>query len=144
VSAALPAPIVALNRATIVAGMLIALAVRAPAITTLLFAIVASAAIFGRRGSLIYAAGTRILRGANAAAVANGRTEDASLTRFNNALAATLLGVAQLAFLAHAALAGWILASLTAVAAAVALAGYCIGCTLFYQFKAVRFRLRGQ
>jgi hypothetical protein len=69
--------------------------------------------------------------------------EDPRLMRFNNALAAIILGTAQLAFLFHAPLIGWIFSGLAALAAAVALAGFCFGCFLFYQFKLNRARLFG-
>ncbi len=138
-----PAPIVALNRWTIVAGVVLAAALREPWITTLLFVVVASAAVCGRRGSLVIWAGSRWLRPSSAAARAAGDTEDAVLTRFNNALAAVMLGIAQLAFLDQLWIAGWALSVLTAAAAAIALAGYCVGCTLFYQVKSFRFRILG-
>jgi hypothetical protein len=63
--------------------------------------------------------------------------------RFNNTLAAIILGLAQVAFVLHAPLVGWIFAGLAALAAAVALAGFCFGCFLFYQFKLNRARLFG-
>ena len=64
--------------------------------------------------------------------------------RFNNSIAAILLGSAQIAFLLGAPIAGWILSGCVAVAAAVALAGFCFGCFLFYQFNLQRFRLFGK
>jgi hypothetical protein len=140
----IPPPIVALNRWTIVAGVVLAVALRAPLFTTALFVIIAAAALFGRRGSLIFIAGSTLLRPAIARARAAGRTDDPTLTRFNNILASVLLGLAQLAFLAHVNTAGWILSIAPAVAAAVALAGYCVGCTLFYRFKAARFHVFGR
>jgi hypothetical protein len=38
---------------------------------------------------------------------------------------------------------GWFLALMVAAAASIALAGFCIGCFLYYQFKLQRFRLFG-
>jgi hypothetical protein len=112
----IPSPIVRLNRLTIMFGV-----------------------IFGRRASLIYQLGTRVLR----PAPSGPEGEDPRLMRFNNALAAVLLGSAQLAFLLHAPIAGWIFSALVALAAAVALAGFCFGCFLFYQFKLNRARIFG-
>jgi hypothetical protein len=135
----IPLPIVRLNRITIVLGVIVAVALQAPLITTALFLVVALAAAFGRRASLIYAIGSRIFR-----ARENGPgDEDPRLMRFNNALAAGFLGIAQIAFAFHAPLLGWIFAGFTALAAAIALAGFCFGCFLFYQFKLNRYRLFG-
>lgn len=135
----IPLPIVRLNRITILLGVILAYALHQPLITTALFIVVALAATFGRRASLIYQIGTRVLR----PAVNRPDGEDARLMRFNNALAATFLGIAQIAFALHAPLVGWIFAGFTALAAAVALAGFCFGCFLFYQFKLNRYRLFG-
>jgi hypothetical protein len=60
--------------------------------------------------------------------------------RFNNAIAVGCLAVAQVAFLAGAPLVGWVFAGMVALAAA-ALAGFCVGCVLFYQLKRMRLRL---
>jgi hypothetical protein len=134
----IPMPIVRLNRATILLGVVLAFILHAPWITTGLFLIVAPAALFGRRASLIYLIGSRVLR---FPAAADG--EDPRLMRFNNGLAATFIGLAQLAFVLRLPLLGWILAGLTALASAAALAGFCLGCVLFYQFKLNRSRLFG-
>lgn len=50
----IPLPIVRLNRLTILFGVILGYALHAPLITTVLFGIVALAAAFGRRASLIY------------------------------------------------------------------------------------------
>jgi hypothetical protein len=137
--ASIPLPIVRLNRVTIVVGVVLAYVLHAPLITTALFVIVALAAAFGRRASLVYQVGTRVLPTAGS----GPEGEDPSLMRFNNALAALFLGVAQLAFALYAPLVGWIFAGFKALAAVVALAGFCFGCYLFYQFKLNRSRLFG-
>jgi hypothetical protein len=63
------------------------------------------------------------------------------MARFNNALAASMLGIAQVAFLVGLPLIGRAFAGL-ALAEAVALAGFFAG-FLFYQFKLNRSRLFG-
>ena len=128
----IPQAIVRLNRWTIVVGVVLAFAMRSPLLTTALFLIIAPAAMFGRRASLIFQIGTRF----GAGRIADPETgEDPGLMRFNNSLAALMLGFAQIAFLLHVDLIGWIFAAFTALAAAVALAGFCVGCFLYYQFK---------
>jgi hypothetical protein len=58
----IPFQVVRLNRITILLGVIVAVALRAPWITTALFLVVALAAAFGRRASLIYAIGSRVFR----------------------------------------------------------------------------------
>jgi hypothetical protein len=135
----IPLPIVRLNRLTLLFGVIVAYALHAPAITTALFVIVALAASFGRRASLIYRVGTVVLRPDRN----RPDGEDPRLMRFNNTIAASLLGAAQIAFLAHVPIVGWAFAGIVALAAAVALAGFCFGCYLYYQFRLNRYRLFG-
>jgi hypothetical protein len=135
----IPLRIVRLNRLTILLGVTIGYVLQAPLLTTILFAIVALAAIFGRRASIIYRIGKLALRSPEHESAG----EDPRLMRFNNALAAIILGSAQIAFIFHAPPIGWIFSGLAALAAAVALGGCCFGCFLFYQFKLNRARLSG-
>jgi hypothetical protein len=135
----IPLPIVRLNRATILLGVILAYVLQAPLITTAVFVVVALAAAFGRRASLIYLIGSFLFRGPADPA----HDEDPRLMRFNNTLAAIILGAAQIAFAVHAPIVAWAFAGIAALAAAVALAGFCFGCFLFYQFKLNRSRLFG-
>ena len=132
-------PIVSLNRVVLLVGITAAIFFQQPLITTVLFFIILSAVTFGPKGSLIFFAGSRLFVKQNL----NAKTEDPKLMRFNNSIAAILLGVAQIAFLLGAPLAGWIFSGAVAVAAAIALAGFCFGCFLFYQFNLQRFKFFG-
>lgn len=136
----IPLPIVRLNRTVLLAGVLGALTLRQPLLITLLFVIILPAAIFGRRASLVYFAGSRLFAQKNRETA----VESPQLMRFNNSIAAVLLGFSQLAFLLGAPTAGWILAGMVGVAAAVALGGFCFGCFLYYQFNLQRYRLFGK
>jgi hypothetical protein len=135
----IPMPIVQLNRWVNVVGVLAALIFREPLITTALFAIMAPAALFGSRGSLVFQIGKRAFAKANATA----ETEDRRLMRFNNALAAIMLGIAQICFALHATPLGWLFCCMVLLAASVALAGFCVGCFLFFRFKMARYKLFG-
>ena len=135
----IPLPIVKLNRWVLLVGITTAIIIQQPIITTVLFFIIASAVAFGKTGSLIYIIGSRIFAKKNETAP----TEDPRLMRFNNSIAAILLGGAQIAFLAGAPLTGWILSGFVAVAATIALLGFCFGCFLFYQFNLQRYKLFG-
>src|SRR5215217_1293452 len=103
----IPLPIVQLNRWVLVVGVVGGLILRQPLLTTALFLVVVSAVLFGRRGSLIFQAGRLLLAKRNAKALNAGEVEDPRLMRFNNTIAAILLGGAQLAFLLGLEAVGW-------------------------------------
>lgn len=133
----IPYPIVTFNRWVLVSGIVTAFLLRVPLITTALFLILLAAVLFGPRYSLIFQVGRRLF----ASRLAAAEREDRRLMRFNNSIAAIMLGLAQAAFLAGFAAVGWALALVVVVAAAVALAGFCAGCFLYYQFRLQRARL---
>ncbi len=133
----IPFPIVKLNRWVLLTGISTAIIIQQPIITTLLFFIILSSVVFGKSGSLIYIVGSRIFAKQNE----NTPTEDPRLMRFNNSIAAILLGGAQIAFLAGVPLTGWILSGFVAVAATVALSGFCFGCFLYYHLFIYLFKL---
>lgn len=135
-----PMPIVNLNRWTLVLGIYAALVLQQPWITTLLFLILLPAVLGGQRWSPIANVGRRLF----AHAIPAAEREDRRLMRFNNSIALILLGAAQIAFLLGAPVAGWVLALMVAIAASVALAGFCVGCFLYFQFKLNRYRLFGR
>ncbi len=140
-SKGIPLPLVKLNRWVLVVGVVSGLLLQQPLFTTVLFVMMLSAVLFGRRGSLIFQVGRRLLAKRNAAAQRAGNVEDPQLVRFNNSIAAILLGGAQLAFLFGLGWVGWVLSVAVAVAAGVALAGFCLGCFLYFQFRMNRYRL---
>lgn len=137
----IPLPIVKFNRWTLLAGVLFGLATSQPWLTGVLFALLLPAALFGQRLSPIHWLGSALFASANRTA----EREDCRLIRFNNAIALLLLGAAQIAFLlgkpALAPRGSPAFALLVAAAAAAALAGFCLGCFLYYQFKINRSRL---
>lgn len=133
----IPMPVVKLNRWILLLGILAALVGRQPLITTLLFVMLLLPLIRGPRWSLP----ARIAKWFFGTGLAASECEDARLARFNNAIAMALLFLAQLAFLFGVPLLGWILALMVALAATVALMGYCVGCFLFFQYNQLRFKL---
>lgn len=135
----IPLPIVKLNRWTLVIGIVAGLITQQPLWTAALFVIVLLAVLFGRRWSLVYQVGQRVL----ARQIATAEREDRRLMRFNNTIAVLLLGAAQIAFVLGVPVVGWVLAGMVALAASIALAGFCVGCFLYFQFKLNRTRLFG-
>jgi hypothetical protein len=140
----IPMPIVRLNRWTLVIGILAGLALQWPLVTTALFLILLPAVIWGQRGSLIFKTGKRLIAlGVLKSKDRDEDGEDRRLMRFNNSIAVTLLGLAQVAFLVGVPIVGWALSLLVVAAASAALMGFCLGCVLFYRFRVYRYRLFG-
>ncbi|MFZ5823559.1 MAG: DUF4395 family protein [Bacillota bacterium] len=135
----IPLPIVKLNRWVLVLGILGGLALGQPLITTALLLILLPTVLWGQRASLVHYVGSRLF----AAQIQTAEVEDRRLMRFNNTIATLLLGLAQVAFLAGLPVLGWALALAVALAASVALLGFCVGCFLYYQFKLTRYRIFG-
>ncbi len=135
----IPLPIVTLNRWTIVISLVIGFLLQQPLISTALLVVLLAAVLFGPRGSLIFQVGKRLL----ACSLPTAEREDRRLMRFNNSIAVLMLALAQVAFARGVPVVGWVLCGLLVTAASVALAGFCLGCYLFYQFKLHRYRLLG-
>ncbi|GIW08580.1 MAG: hypothetical protein KatS3mg060_3385 [Dehalococcoidia bacterium] len=133
----IPMPIVMLNRWTLLTGVIAGLVLQQPLLTTVVLGLLLPGVLFGQRWSPIFRIGSLIL----ARWIPDAPREPRVLMRFNNSIAVGCLAAAQLAFLAGAPLIGWIFAGMVALAAAVALAGFCVGCFLYYQLKQVRVRL---
>lgn len=137
----IPIPIVTLNRAILAGGVVTGLVLGAPVVTTALLAMLLAALLLGPRGSLAYRLGSALFPSWVERAVAEGHLEDRRLVRFNNAIAATLLGGAQVAFAAGAPDVAWAFPGLVALASIAALSGFCLGCHLFPRALYLRNRL---
>lgn len=136
----IPLPIVKLNRWILAVGGAAGFLFQQPLVAAALFLLLLPAAVWGQRASVVYHAGRRLFAGR----IATAEREDRRLQRFNNAIATTLLGAAQVAFLAGYPALGWGLVLAVVAAASIALAGFCVGCFLYYQFKLNRYRLFGR
>ncbi|MDQ2806035.1 MAG: DUF4395 domain-containing protein [Chloroflexota bacterium] len=132
-------PIVTLNRWVIVVSLVGGFLLQQPLISTVLLVVLLGAVLFGPRGSLIFQVGKRLL----ARYLPSAEREDRRLMRFNNSIAVLMLALAQVAFALGGPVVGWVLCGVLVTAAGVALAGFCLGCYLFYQFKLHRYRLLG-
>lgn len=135
-----PLPIVRLNRWLIVLAGAAAFLLRSPWPLTVLLLILLPAVLWGQRGSLVSHLGHALFR----ERLAGVEREDRRLMRFNNIIAVTLLAGAHAAFFLGLPVVGWVLTAMVVTAAAVALAGFCVGCFLYYQFRLNRYRLFGQ
>lgn len=136
----IPVPIVVLGRWIYVVVLLTALLFQQPWLTTVILALALPSLLWGRKWNLIGMVGRKIY----GAQLRTAQREDRSLIYFNNLILVVLLGLAQPAFLLGYNLVGWILTSMVMVAAGLALAGFCIGCIIFYQFKLARYQFFGR
>ncbi|HHE32793.1 MAG TPA: DUF4395 domain-containing protein [Chlorobaculum parvum] len=135
----IPMPIINLTRYLLLVGIILAIVLQQPLITTFLFFLMLPAVIWGKKASLIFFVGSRLLKKWNATA----HTESPKLTRFNNSIAVILLGMAQIAFLFQADMTGYILSGIVALAAFIAICGFCVGCFLFFQYNMKKHKLFG-
>lgn len=69
------------------------------------------------------------------------RTESVELQRFNQTIAATLLGVAVIIQFATGSWVAWIFVWMVTLAATIALLGYCVGCFFYFQLKKLKYKL---
>lgn len=136
-SGSIPMPVVTLNRWLLAGGVVVALLLQQPLVTTALLAILIPGALFGQRWNVVFQIGKRLFATRNLTA----EREDARLQRFNSTIAIVLLLLAQIAFLSGFSVLAWAFALLVAAASVIALAGYCVGCLLYFQVQRLRFRL---
>jgi Domain of unknown function (DUF4395) len=136
----IPMPIVTLNRLMLAGGVALAIAFQQPLLIAALFLMMLGAVSLGPRGSLPFQLGKRFLAGPVARAKGEGRVEDRRLMRFNNTIALMLFGLALVAFTIGQDVLGYVLSGMVMVAASVALAGFCLGCFLYYRLRLAQFR----
>ncbi len=136
----IPLPVVNFSRTVYAVSLILAIVLQQPLITSVLLIIV-SFGVIGARWNILGRLGRAIFRkqitGNPAVPL-----EDARLIRFNNLIVVGLLTVAQIAFwIAQIPLVGWIITGGIVAASIGALAGFCIGCTIFYRFRLHKYNL---
>ncbi|MDF2962817.1 MAG: hypothetical protein K0S39_4552 [Paenibacillus sp.] len=128
----IPVPYVRANQTGIVVLVTLAIILQQPALIAALWAIQVIGLWRGVRANLIVMLAAPLL----ASKVPGAQTEAAELQRFNNSIAVILLTVSLLCFWGVGApVAGYIAAGMVAVAALIAICGFCVGCFLYYQYK---------
>lgn len=132
----IPVPFVRSNQVGIVVTLVLAIILQLPWLVAALWVVQVTQLLFGARANLFIAAArpflTRFLVSPN--------TEAAELQRFNNSLGVGFLTLSLIGFLLGWTAAGYIFAGMMGVAALGAILGYCIGCTIYFQFKQFRAR----
>lgn len=138
----IPLPLIKANQAGIVLFVVIALASQQPWWIYALFLIQLAGLAFGPRASLFILLARSALTDER---LKRSETQAAELARFNQTIAVLLLGLSTVFHLAGWSWPGHIASGMVGLAALAALAGYCIGCTIYYQYKkwrALRARSR--
>ncbi|TXK85435.1 DUF4395 domain-containing protein [Paenibacillus sp. N3.4] len=129
-----PISYVKANQAGIVIVVLLSFALQLPWLIGILWLIQVVGLVFGGKWNLFVAITRRFIR------VKAGYTQAAELTRFNNVLAVLFLTLSLLSFAVGWQVLGYIFTVFLLAAAGAALLGYCIGCTIYYQYKQLRIR----
>ncbi|OBZ11306.1 DUF4395 domain-containing protein [Bacillus sp. FJAT-26390] len=132
----IPIPYVRSNQAGIVAVLLIAIALQLPWLIAALWVVQVAGLIYGPKANLFIIVARPFLGGR----MANAQTEAAELQRFNNSLGVGFLTLSLLSFALGWSVAGYIFAGMMGAAALAAILGFCIGCTIYFQFKQFRAR----
>ncbi|MEY9095155.1 DUF4395 family protein [Paenibacillus sp. RC84] len=129
----IPMSYIKANQAGIVLFAVLTFATRQPWLLGLLLAIQLAGLLL--RWNLFVQAAKPFLR-------TDGETQAAELQRFNNVLAVLFLLLSVLSFSVGWTAAGYIFAGMLLAAAGTALLGYCIGCTVYFQYKQLLARKR--
>ncbi|RCW47975.1 DUF4395 domain-containing protein [Paenibacillus prosopidis] len=131
-----PIPYVRSNQVGIVTVIILAIALQQPWLIAALWIIQVLGLVFGPKANLFITVARPFLT----RIIASSKTEAAELQRFNNSLGVGFLTLSLLSFLFGWTLAGYIIAGMMSVAALGAILGYCIGCTIYFQYKQFRAR----
>jgi hypothetical protein len=127
----IPIPLVKANQTLFVLGSLLAVYFQNVWAVLFLFIISISSLLFGPRANLAFRITRPILRHR----LFYAATESVELQRFNQIIAVSCFTLASLfLFLLHNWI-GWIFVVMVILAASAALAGYCVGCLLYFPYK---------
>lgn len=133
----IPIPFIRTNQIGIVVLVVLAILLQQPALIAVLWAVEVITLWRGIKVNIFVQLASPFLKNR----IQGAETEAAELSRFNNSIAVTLLTLSLLAFwLDPSGWSGYIAAGLVAIAAFVAICGFCVGCFLYYQFKRLRRR----
>ncbi|GAB6992030.1 DUF4395 domain-containing protein [Paenibacillus pini] len=126
----IPEPYVKANQAGIVLFVLLSALLNQPYILLVLWIIQVVGILTGKNVFVLIAKPAINVQGAT--------TQALELQRFNNVLAIIFLSLSLLLFLAQLPILGYIFEAMLFLAAGAALCGYCIGCTIYFQYKQLK------
>jgi hypothetical protein len=131
-----PIPILTFSRWVYFIIMSLSIATQNPWLITLLILLLIPSAIYGRKANLISMAGRLFL----SSKIPCSLKEDRRLIQFNNLLLIIMLLLAQLFLYTGNRIVGWGLVLMGIAATGFALAGFCVGCVLYFRFKLYRYK----
>jgi hypothetical protein len=125
-----PMPYVRANQIGIVVFILLSTLFQMPFFLVLLWVIQISGSIFG--SNLFIQLAKSFVK------VEGKETQARELQRFNITLGILFITISLLCFANHWVFAGYLFSWILGIVAIAALSGYCLGCTMYYQFKRIR------
>jgi hypothetical protein len=135
-----PVPIVNFGRWVNLILLLAGLLTRQPLLTSLLFILLLPGFFFGGKWNIIGRIGKKFL----SSKIKGSLFEDRKLIRFNNLILMVMLFMTQIAFLSGNSLIGWGITLLAITANGLALAGFCVGCVIYYKFRLYKYMIFGE
>jgi hypothetical protein len=132
----IPMPYIKANQTGIVLFVIAAIVLQLPWLLAVLFVVQAVGYLFGLKYNAFVALAKPFIR------TEGSETQAAVLTRFNNSLALLFLTGFLICWAFGWLTAGYVFALMLAVAATAAILGYCVGCTIYFQYKQMRARMR--
>ncbi|WP_078429953.1 DUF4395 domain-containing protein [Alkalihalobacterium alkalinitrilicum] len=133
----IPKSFVRANQYTMVVLTVLSISFQSVALLALTLLFVLLPLFFGPKANIAFAVAKQLNKDAS-----KDETEAAELQRFNQMIAASLLGIAFILLLVTGHWFGWVLVGMVSVAATVALLGFCVGCFLYFQFKKLKYDLK--
>lgn len=128
----IPLPLIKSNQAGIVLFVLLSFVVQQPGFIYLLFLIQLIPLVFGSQTNLFIGLAKLVLTKER---LRSAEMQAVELARFNQTIAVVLLGFASVSYVIGWSVLAYIFSGMVALAALVAILGYCIGCTIYYQYK---------
>lgn len=128
-----PVPYIKTNQIGIVLFSILAILLDQPLIVVFLLIVQFLSLLFGIRWNLFVLPVKPLLK----SRLTSFQTQSSELTKFNNTIAVVFLLLATIFFAIGLNLAGYIVLGILSGVVSVAIAGYCLGCFLYYQYKKI-------
>ncbi|GAB6930874.1 hypothetical protein JCM10914A_48570 [Paenibacillus sp. JCM 10914] len=128
----IPLPLIKANQIGIVLFVLLSFIFQQPLFIYLLFLIQFIPLLVGTKANVFVLLAKPLI---GKARLAKSDGQAAELARFNQSIAVILLGISSIAYLLGWHVWAYAASAMVAAAAIAAVLGYCVGCTIYYQYK---------
>ena len=126
-----PVPYLRSNQIGIVLTVLIAIITQQPLLIALLWVVQVLGLLLGLKANLFIRLAKPFLK----ESIKDAPTEEKELSRFNNLLAVIFLTLSLISFALGWNVTGYIFVGMLAIAASLAICGFCLGCFMYFQYK---------